>query len=220
MAARLQTDSHSARQDRGSDTRAVILAAAEGIFAEEGLEGARTDEITSRAGVNKALLYYYFESKEALFRAVLESHLKEFQSRIFDILDSPASARSKLIRYINLHFDFISARPYYPRLIHRLITSDDRALRRLFRQYASPLYRKMVEVIEQGVRERELRPVDSHHTVYSLLALNVFYFSAAPLIKAVTHIDPLDQANVQRRKEEVLRFVRYGLFRNPEASSP
>jgi len=220
MAARLQPDSHSARQDRGSDTRAVILAAAEGIFAEEGLEGARTDEITSRAGVNKALLYYYFESKEALFRAVLESHLKEFQSRIFDILDSPASARSKLIRYINLHFDFISARPYYPRLIHRLITSDDRALRRLFRQYASPLYRKMVEVIEQGVRERELRPVDSHHTVYSLLALNVFYFSAAPLIKAVTHIDPLDQANVQRRKEEVLRFVRYGLFRNPEASSP
>lgn len=205
------------RHERGAETRATILASAERVFADAGLAGARTDEIASRAGVNKALLYYYFKSKDGLFRAVLEDHLKEFQRQAFEVFDSDAPPRSKLIRYITSHFDFISARPYYPRLIHRLMTADDRAVQRLFQQYAVPLYGRMIELIERGVRAGEFRPVDSHHTVYSLLSLTVFYFSSAPIVKAVSHVDPFDKANVRRRREEVLRFIRYGLFRNPEA---
>jgi AcrR family transcriptional regulator len=54
-----------------------ILAAAEEVFAEKGFDGARVDEIARRAGVNKALLYYYFESKELILRALTEKHFKE-----------------------------------------------------------------------------------------------------------------------------------------------
>src|ERR1043166_6788799 len=102
----------SARRRRGERTRASILAVAERIFAEPGPEGARTDVIASAAGVNKALLYYYFRSKHELFRAVLEEHLSEFRRLALEILNSRSSVRTKITAYMELHFDRIAARPY------------------------------------------------------------------------------------------------------------
>lgn len=217
MGDRPQSLAPAVRQGRGAETRAAILGAAESIFADVGLDGARTDAIAARAGVNKALLYYYFKSKDALFRAVLEDQLREFRRCALEILGAEGSGRFKLIGYMSLHFDFVSSRPYYPRLVHRLMSSGSRRGERLFRDYWAPLYRKLVEIIERGVRAREFRPIDSHQAVYSLVALSVFYFSAAPIVKAVSHVDPFDPANVKRRKEEVLKLIRYGLFRDPEA---
>ena len=206
-----------ARRQRGAETRATILEVAERIFAEVGLAGARTEAIAQAAGVNKALLYYYFKSKDDLYRAVLESHLTEFRRRALGILEQTEDARAKILRYMNLHFDFISARPYYPQLVQRLMSTDDRLVHRLYQEYSAPLYSKLVNAIEEGVRSGEFRPVDPHHTVYSLVGLSVFYFAAAPIVKEVSHIDAFNRANVMRRKDEVLRFVRYGLFREPEA---
>lgn len=220
MASRPQTNFRSHRARRSHDTRAAILKAAERIFADRGLAGARTDAIASTAGVNKALLYYYFKSKDALYRAVLEQHLQEFRRRALEVLSAGGSARSLLLRYVSMHFDFISARPYYPRLFQRLMLTGGRAVERLAEEYFLPLSEKFVRVVERGVREGEFRPVDSHHTAISLVALTVFYFSAAPIVRVVSHIDPYEEANLKRRKQEVLNFIRHGLFRKPEASLP
>jgi len=203
------------RQQRGAETRATILHAAERIFAEVGPEGARTEAIAEAAGVNKALLYYYFKGKDDLYLAVLESHLTEFRRRALGVLESKGSARVRLLRYVSLHFDFISARPYYPRLAHRLMSSDDRLVQRVVQEYSAPIYRKLAELIEEGVRSREFRQVNSHHTIYSLVGLSVFYFAAAPVVKELTQIDAFDRANVACRRDEVLKFIRYGLFRDP-----
>jgi len=203
---------------RGAETRNTILEAAERIFAEVGPEGARTDAIAQAAGVNKALLYYYFKSKDDLYQAVLESHLTEFRRRALGVLESEGSARARLLRYVSLHFDFISARPYYPRLVHRLMSANDRLVHRAVHQYSAPIYAKLAELIEEGVRSGEFRQVDTHHTIYSLVGLSVFYFAAAPVVKEVSQIDAFDRANVASRRDEVLKFIRYGLFREPEAA--
>ncbi len=209
-----------ARQPRGTATRAAILHAAERIFAESGLAGARTGVIAEKAGVNKALLYYYFEGKDSLFRAVLEDHFKEFQRRALGVLSGTGPAQDTLLRYVGTHFDFISARRYYPSLFQRLMLTGGRSLERLAKKYFAPLSQKLVEVIERGIREGELRPADSHHTAISLVALTVFYFSAAPIVKVVARMDPYEEGNLARRREEVLNFIRHGLFRNPETSAP
>jgi TetR/AcrR family transcriptional regulator len=203
------------RQQRGAETRASILQAAERIFAEVGPEGARTEAIAEAAGVNKALIYYYFKGKDDLYLAVLESHLTEFRRRALGVLGSKGSARVRLLRYVSLHFDFISARPYYPRLMHRLMSTDNRLVQRVVQEYSAPIYRKLAELIEEGVRSREFRQVNSHHTIYSLVGLSVFYFAAAPIVKELTQIDAFDRANVACRRDEVLKFIRYGLFREP-----
>ena len=103
----------SGRQQRSVETRAAILAAAGRIFAKSGLAGARTDAIAAAAGVNKALLYYYFSSKESLFEAVVEDHFSGFNRQALEVLTSPGPARAILLRYVGLHFDFISARHRY-----------------------------------------------------------------------------------------------------------
>jgi len=70
------------RRARSAETRAAILSAAEQVFAKAGLAGARTDDIAAAAGVNKALLYYYFKSKRGLYEAVLDDHFREFNRRV------------------------------------------------------------------------------------------------------------------------------------------
>lgn len=196
-------------------TRAAILAAAEHNFAEGGLAGARTDAIARAAGVNKALLYYYFRSKDGLYRAVLEEHMKDFHRRAGEVLSSSGSARSILLRYVSMHFDFISARPNYPRLFQRLMMAGGQPLRQLAQKYFLPLGRRLAKLIERGVRAGEFRPVHTGHTIISLAALTVFYFTS-PIVRLAAPHDPYQERQVVERKREVLEFIRYALFRNPE----
>ncbi len=208
---------YTLRHQRATETRAAILRAAADVFAQSGLAGARTETIARAAGVNKALLYYYFKSKDGLYCAVLEEHLREFSRRGLEVLDSPGSARSLVLRYVSMHFDFISSRPYYPALFQRMMMSGGRLLKRLVEEYFIPLSRKFTALIERGIRNREFRRVDARHTAISLVALTVFYFSGAKVIREVSGVNPYSKSQLKRRKEEVLEFIRHGLFRNPKA---
>jgi TetR/AcrR family transcriptional regulator len=198
-------------------SRAAILRAAEHIFAEKGLDGARTEAIAAAAGVNKALLYYYFKSKDNLYLAILEGHLREFLKQATGVLASEGPVSETLLRYVSMHFDFISARPGYPRLMQRFLMARGRQFERLARKYFLPVAAKFQSVIERGIRTGELRSADSFHTAVSLVALTVFYFSAAPFLKVLGRPDPYGEAELTRRKKEVLAFIRHGLFRTYEA---
>src|SRR6516164_2622251 len=91
-------------------TRAAILKAALEEFSREGVAGARTDEIARHAGVNKALLYYYFKDKEDLYGAVLEDVFSGMTRRVMDVLELPGlTPREKLMRYLEAHFDYIAS---------------------------------------------------------------------------------------------------------------
>jgi len=205
------------RRQRGARARAQILRAANQLFAERGFEGAKTAAIASAAGVNKALLYYHFRSKDALFKAVMEDHLAEFNRQAVAMLSSPGPAPDLLLRYLCMHFDFIAARTHYAPLWQRLMMADADFASRLARKYFLPRARKFAALIRRGVREGSFRPVNSTQTAISLVGLIVFYFSAAPMVRCIAHIDPFDKANLRKRKREVLDFVRFGIFRNPEA---
>ena len=209
------TKTHRSRA-RSDESRGKILAAAERAFAREGLAGARTDAIAAEAGVNKALLYYYFSSKESLYEAVIEEHLREFNERAFAILTAPGSARVLLLRYVDLHFDFISRRHRHAMLFQQLIMRGGKPPERLFRKYILPRSEMLRQLLERGIRAGELRKVDPFHTTISLAALIVFYFSAAPMLQLIGNSDPYAPANLKRRKREVLDFIRYGLFTDPE----
>ena len=75
------------------ESRAAILEAAAQEFAQHGIAGARTDAIAHEAGVNKALLYYYFQDKETLYGAVLDNAFSGLKIAVFNALDSPSAAR-------------------------------------------------------------------------------------------------------------------------------
>src|SRR5712675_2082556 len=90
-------------------TKAAILKSALEEFAHEGATGARTDEIARRAGVNKALLYYYFKDKEGLYAAALEQVFSGLHERVVAVLDrTDLPPREKLLLYARTHFDYIA----------------------------------------------------------------------------------------------------------------
>ena len=130
----------------GPASRETILAAAERTFAEAGLSGARVDRIARRAHVNKALLYYYFRSKEGLYRAVLEEHLREFAREAREVLEAQGDARSKVLGFVSAHFDFLSVRPLFPSLMQRFFMTGGRSLDRLKAKYVLPTYRGLIRI--------------------------------------------------------------------------
>jgi TetR/AcrR family transcriptional regulator len=204
-----------ARRVRSDKTRAAILAAAERIFAESGLAGARTDAIAAAAGVNKALLYYYFRSKEHLYEAVVENHLRDFNRAALAVLTAPGSPRAILLRYVDLHFDFMTARRHQARLLQQMMITGGQPAQRLVRQYFTPRSRALHNLLARGMRAGDFRRADPFHTAVSIAALIVFYFSAAKVLQWLGHADAHSEANLKRRKQEVLDFIRYGLFVNP-----
>src|SRR5438094_4525530 len=108
--------SRSGTRGRPEESRASILQAAVREFAREGVAGARTDAIARSAGVNKALLYYYFKDKEALYQAVLDEVFSGVRAAIQNALSHDLPPRERLAAYVCAHFDYIASNPLYPRI--------------------------------------------------------------------------------------------------------
>jgi TetR/AcrR family transcriptional regulator len=208
------------RQRKSAGSRTSILEAASRIFASQGLSGARTEAIAAEAGVNKSLLYYYFKSKEDIYWAVLDEEVTGFHLKALTLLSQGGPAPPILLQYVGDHFDFICAHPDYPRLFQMMMMAGGRRCERLVAERIIPVARKLDALLRRGIRNGEFRHYDLGHTAVSLVALTVFYFNAAPVIRLVSGQDPFSPANLRRRKLEVLKFIRHALLSNPEATIP
>jgi len=189
-----------------------ILRAAEENFAERGLAGARIGAIARAARVNKALLYYYFSSKEELHRFTLATLFRQLREQTSAALDRGGSPREQLLRYANSYFDFMVAHPNYPRLFERELMSEEPRLVALVQEHLRPLYRRLTSVIRAGIAKGEFRRVDPQHTLFSLVAMTVFYFAATPLLTQLWRCEPLAPRRVAARKRAILDFMEHALF--------
>src|ERR1700688_1265710 len=200
---------------RHPDTVQRILRAAEENFAEHGLAGARIGAIARAARVNKALLYYYFSSKEELHRFTLTALFRQLREQTSAALDRPGSPREQLLRYINSYFDFMVAHPNYPRLFERELMSQEPRLVGLVQEHLRPLHARLTGVIRAGIAKGEFRRVDPRHTLFTLVAITVFYFSAAPVLTALWQCNPLAPRHVAARRRAILDFIEHALFLPP-----
>ncbi|HUB52038.1 MAG TPA: TetR family transcriptional regulator, partial [Terracidiphilus sp.] len=103
--------------DRADQSRARILEAAIAEFSENGLAGARTEQIAEAAGVNKALLYYYFEGKEALYAAAIESVADRALASSMAALSAKRPAGERLLQFVLNHFDRIHSQRNFQNLM-------------------------------------------------------------------------------------------------------
>ena len=194
-ALRTEFSAHARHHD-SVETRATILKAAERIYAECGLAGARTEAIAAAAGVNKALLYYYFKSKDALYQAVVGSQVREFQQQAREVLSAKGPAGPILLRYVSYHFDFIGTHPHYPRIFQRMMMEGDRALERMIREHSIPLMNLLMAVLERGMKSGEFRRMDKGHTIVSIAGLTAHYFNIAPAFRVITGQDPYSKSEL------------------------
>lgn len=195
------------------ETAQRILAAAEQHFAARGMAGARTDEIAADAHANKAMLYYYFGNKERLHRAVLENLFRQLREVVYAPASQNATPRERLLRWVNGYFDFLATHRNYPRLVQQEAMNSTPRFQWIVRNYFRPFHKHLSGLIEEGMAAGELRKVDAHQSVFSLLGMTVFYFAAAPSLSKLVGRNLLSPQALEIRRRSLLDFLEHGLMR-------
>ena len=196
-------------------SRATILQAAIQEFARRGMAGARIDAIAETAKVNKALLYYYFEDKETLYGASLDHAFGQMRDHLLAVLDRDLAPREKILTYVGSYFDYVADHKFNRDLIQMEMMRSGQGsphLKRIAKQYFQPLYRRLGMVIRQGIDAGEFRPTNPLQFIPSMVALVVFYFISAPVLKSVIGSDPLSAERIAERRAAVLDFISAALF--------
>jgi TetR/AcrR family transcriptional regulator len=207
---------------RPAESRAAILNAAVREFAQEGLSGARTDAIAKAAGVNKALLYYYFEDKEALYGAVLDQVFNGLLECVLPVFARDLTPGEKILTYVGAHFDYIASHPLYPRVVQGEIMRANRGnvsqVQRVRKQYFYPLFTQIDKTLKQGIASGEFRAVHTQHFMQSMGAVIVMYFNSVTVMKLMTGVDPMAPERIAERRVSVLDFISAALFQKSPSS--
>jgi TetR/AcrR family transcriptional regulator len=202
---------------RPEQSRAAILQAAVREFACEGVAGARTDAIARSAGVNKALLYYYFKDKESLYQAVLDEVFSGLRITIHDALAQKLPPRTRLIAYVRAHFDYIASNPLYPRIVQAEFLRagrDPSRIKHIAEDYFRPVFSQISGVLKEGIESGDFRPVNPIHFIPSMVSVIAFFFTTAPVMKAMTGLDPMSSEHMVERRAAVVDFISAALFRH------
>jgi len=205
---------------RPEKTRAAILDAALREFAQQGMAGARTDAIARTARVNKALLYYYFKDKETLYGEAIDFAFGQLSEHMMKVLDQPLPPKEKILLYVGTYFDFVSSHNSIRNLMQMETMRAGHGsphLQRVAKRYFAPLFMRLSVLIREGIANGDFRPVEPVHFIPSMVALVVFYFITAPVIKNIVGFDPLSPERIAERRAAVLDLISASLFQRPES---
>lgn len=205
---------HQSRRDRADQTRTNILRAAVREFSTYGFSGARTDAIAQSAKVNKALLYYYFKSKHALYAAAVKEVSGKVVASALAALDPRHSAGERLLRLALNHFDRILTQREFQSLMQQEMVRFHQggAVPLLFRTAFKPLLEKLHEAVDEGIRTGELCEMDWLQVTYSMFGANVFYFLSAPMLRLALPFKPFNVDALKSRREAAVHFLGKALF--------
>ena len=195
-----------------------ILAAAAAEFADRGFGGARVDRIARRARVNKAMLYYHFGSKQALYRALLRRHFTLAAERLRAIASAAGSPADKLDRVVAGLADLIREHEAFPAIMLREVAEGGAHLDRDTLSALVSVPRAFFAIVQEGVAAGLFRPVHPIVAYFSTLAPIVFFLAAGRIRSEVTTRHLLDLSALT--PEEFVRQFQESLRRALVASGP
>ncbi|HNQ61459.1 MAG TPA: TetR/AcrR family transcriptional regulator [Bacteroidia bacterium] len=190
-------------------TESKILDAARKIFLEKGLSGARMQDIADEACLNKALLHYYYRSKEKLFQTIFEDELLNFFNNMQEIMNSPVSLFDKIERLVAKEIDTMIACPQLPIFILAELTKDpDSCLMQMKNMEMNKLYEKFRLEVEAEIEKGAIKKVSPNHLFLNLMAMTGYPFIAKPVVKGLFNLDEIDYTTfVKQHKKEVSRHI-------------
>ncbi len=169
-------------------TEQKILEAARQVFFDKGMDGARMQDIADKAGINKALLHYYFRSKEKLFETIFAESFNNFFPKLSLILESDTDFSVKIEMICTAYIDQIHSMPYLPIFIlHEVARQPESFLKKIWSSYPPPV-KLFIKVVETAVKKKEIKPVHPLQVIMNIVSLCIFPFAAKPLLQQVTGI--------------------------------
>jgi len=186
-----------------------IIAAARRIFQRKGMAGARMEEIANEAGINKALLHYYFRSKEKLFQVVMTEAKMQMLGRLHPILGSEASLFEKIENFVESYISFISLNPFLPGFIlHEINRHPEEMVKMMLSNDKRPNLNKFFLQVESEIRKKNIIAIQPEQLFINMLSMCVFPFVARPLLQGVMNVsDKKFSLMIEARKKEIPKFI-------------
>ncbi|MEZ5360694.1 MAG: TetR/AcrR family transcriptional regulator [Candidatus Zixiibacteriota bacterium] len=201
-----------------SESLRKINDAATTEFAEFGLTGARVDRIARRAGVNKAMIYYHYSSKENLYVSILTEKITELSKVIKTKIDSDEGIESVLLtlsQFYNIH---LAAEPRIRQIFLHEMASGAKYMRTSFAEIMQhqSIPRRLMQVLEKGMDEGKYRRFDARQAIIAFIGMNFFYIVSSPLVNQVWEIE--DEETFRReRPAEMVRLFLKGIEKHEES---
>lgn len=185
-----------------------ILEAAEKIFMRDGYDGARMQAIADEAGINKALLHYYFRSKDMLFEKIFAKKVAIFFPNITDIMtDKNSTFIEKMSGFVEKYIQLLRQYPYLPLFVISTINKSNN--QSFIKGFPFEVYRHVMGAYVEAVAKGEVRQVNIIQFMLSVMGMCAFPFIGKPLVKALIQIDDnqYDQL-MEHRIKEVQSYIR------------
>lgn len=190
------------------NTEYKILEAAKNIFQAKGMDGARMQEIADEAKINKAMLHYYYRSKQLLFEAVFKNAFALLAPQLNAILNDDSSIEEKVKNFTNNYISFIIKHPYLPAFIIQELNRNPEFILKLKENKGFPNLDTFKKQVDEEVKKGIINPISAEQLFINIMALNIFPFVAKPLIMAFTNADNKDYKQLMEdRKTEVANFI-------------
>jgi len=200
-----------------SATEMHILKAAMEVFIEKGRHGARMQEIADRAGINKALLHYYFRSKENLYQRIFEDIFFRNITALISILSKELSIKEYLRTFISEYIETLRRNPRLPMFIMNEFREGGDTVKTVLaklldNEQLTPA--SYISVITRAIEQGEMKPLDPLQLISTLIGSCLFFFVAEPMLHHLFQLDAdFDrEAFIEERKEAIFNTIAYGVF--------
>jgi len=201
---------------KDGDTEKRILTAARTVFVRRGTSGARMQEIAEEAGVNQALLHYYFRSKERLSEAVFTEVAGRMFPALIQILGGDGSISEKVDDIVNMYLDTMSRSPFLPGYLISEMQHHPERVPQLIKGIAgvelstalAPILEKLDRQISSEARAGRMRRISAQQFMSNIISLCVFPFAAQPMLRAAFGLDDDGFAKfIAVRRKELPQFI-------------
>ena len=194
-----------AQQD---STERRIFDAAHEVFTQKGLDGTKMQEIADKAGINKALLHYYYRSKEKLFEMVAKAVLSRNVPLMRRVIESDLPLREKIPTFIDQYIGVISKNHYLPLfLISEMNKHPDRFFDQILpKDLPDPAV--FFKQVEAEIQAGNIRPIDPRHLIVNVISMCIFPFIGKPMLRMALGMSTAEWSEfIEQRKKEVTNFV-------------
>ena len=209
--------------DKLHATQELILQSAMQVFIEKGRHGARMQEIADRAGINKALLHYYYRSKNNLYATVIEETFGKNISQVMKILDKDLPVKEIIRSFIRDYIEILRKNPRLPLFILRELSEGGEivfsVLHRLI-QREDIIPQKALQILQQAIVKEEIVALDPRQLIITIIGSCLFFFISEPLLKVTILREGLTDREqfIEERKEAIFNIIAYGIFPRGEHS--
>jgi TetR/AcrR family transcriptional regulator len=187
------------------ETRERILDAAHTVFLRKGTAGSRTQEIADEAGVNKALVHYYFGTKAALADAIFGRALGALTPLIFGILaDEGRTIEQKVRDIVREQIKFHSARPYFAGYMVSEMHAEPQRLAELMSKHGRPPLDVLRRQLREAAQAGTMRSISPEQFVVNLMGLLIFPFALRPGLSTLLNLDPSQWAAFMEERKRIL----------------